>query len=516
MFYTRTLFSRWNKRITTILLLLNVTLNMKQFNNKVMALMVMKIRQQNVGMRCVKNEVVFKTSTNSYFLDSVHSLQCIKSIRTRRSTLLLSSHRISTTSLILNTLHLQRKHFYSLGNNRIKKADDVVPQCSRLYSSSSSSSVPLAVQDDSTSSVTLTEPVPSSIISSTTPVTTTIPTSILNRGYENFIDLELPEGRCIGLKLLDLPAGHPDELTKEAILRYSNTQSAYSMLTIEGEEDYVSLDDISNSNHDSSTTSTTDREHRNNGKKLHWIYEKLHIDEVNYGLSKVKDSIKNQNCFWLGRLAMREGLRLIAAQQQLQQKERHEAAIGAESAKILSDKCIQSISILKDEYGRPRVPNGYLGSISHKEAIGVALISSSSSTSIYNNQLPLQPSADDKTTMNKSTNNVIRRSVGIDIEKRQSTRKSIGRKVLTPYELNDLGQISVSLSFVSMNGSGFADCVNVGIISFLTLFATFHFGITSVMIYFMYTWCWQYICSNAYVIVFRVYLLKKKYYYDLV
>ena len=138
---------------------------------------------------------------------------------------------------------------------------------------------------------------PDSIVASWAPFPTK---PIATTSWERLFDLQLPEGRCIGLLLSDVDPSHADALTPEGIAHAK-----------------------------------------------HWIHDMLHPQEVSFGVAQPSHHARTS--FFLGRLAMREALRL----------ERHTS---------------KSISILKDEHGRPTVPNGYLGSISHKGATGVALI----------------------------------------------------------------------------------------------------------------------------------------------
>jgi len=138
---------------------------------------------------------------------------------------------------------------------------------------------------------------PDSIVASWDPFPTK---PIATTSWERLFDLQLPEGRCIGLVLSDVDPSHADALTPEGIAHAK-----------------------------------------------HWIHDMLHPQEVSFGVAQPSHHARTS--FILGRLAMREALRL----------ERHTS---------------KSISILKDEHGRPTVPNGYLGSISHKGATGVALI----------------------------------------------------------------------------------------------------------------------------------------------
>jgi len=121
----------------------------------------------------------------------------------------------------------------------------------------------------------------------------------------------------------------------------------------------------------------------------HWIHACLHPAEVDYALKQPSEYA--QQTFLLGRLAMRQVL-----------EEEYDAPI------------------LRDAHGRPGVPPNYLGSISHKRSIadgttGVALLSP----------------------------RVEGMGVGVDIEQAFSRRRSIGSRILTQNELNELGNIEV-------------------------------------------------------------------------
>lgn len=85
-------------------------------------------------------------------------------------------------------------------------------------------------------------------------------------------------------------------------------------------------------------------------------------------------------------------------------------------------------SILKDEHGRPQVPKGYLGSISHKRTVGVALVA-----------------ADVPHAMERP-----QKGIGVDIEQTFSRHRSIAKKVLTEHEMNSLGKLPVS-AFVAFH-----------------------------------------------------------------
>lgn len=187
--------------------------------------------------------------------------------------------------------------------------------------------------------------------------------------YECIFDIQVPEGRCVGLQLADLPDDHPDALRAENFSGNNNT---------------------------------------------HWIYDRLHLDEVNYGVS-----LHNKNhrrSFWLGRLAMRHALLD-------QSKKPWDLSINGGSS------C--SSSILKDLHGRPQVPTGFLGSISHKRNMGVALVAR-----IDNDSARSPPKV----------------GLGVDIEETTTgERRSVARKVLTPFEQADLGRIPVSAALCCRN-----------------------------------------------------------------
>jgi 4'-phosphopantetheinyl transferase EntD len=89
---------------------------------------------------------------------------------------------------------------------------------------------------------------------------------------------------------------------------------------------------------------------------------------------------------------------------------------------------------LKDVYGRPQIPLGFLGSISHKSCTGVALVTlSNTSVSIQNHPLT--------DILTENVDSSVRKSVGVDIERTFSRRSSIAKKVLTPNEMKQLGKL---------------------------------------------------------------------------
>jgi hypothetical protein len=160
--------------------------------------------------------------------------------------------------------------------------------------------------------------------------------------WERLFDLDLPEGRCIGLRLSEVDPSHADALTPEGVAHAK-----------------------------------------------HWIHNLLHPQEVSFGVAQPSQHARTS--FFLGRLAMRDALRM-------------------------EKDTAKSISILKDEHGRPTVPHGYLGSISHKGTIGVALVAT-------------------------TTDECLVTGIGIDIEQTFSGRRSIAPRVLTEREQSELGRI---------------------------------------------------------------------------
>ena len=144
-----------------------------------------------------------------------------------------------------------------------------------------------------------------------------------------------------------------------------------------------------------------DPDHANTNTIHHWLHSLLHPEEVAYGMDRSCSNARES--FFLGRLAMRQAL-----------------GFGPHHVQTTD-------AILKDEYGRPAVPTGFLGSISHKRGTGVALVA-----------------ADDSVSTESNTAGSPRLGIGIDLEQICSQGKSsIARKVLTKREIEDLGRIEV-------------------------------------------------------------------------
>jgi hypothetical protein len=178
--------------------------------------------------------------------------------------------------------------------------------------------------------------------------------SITNSKYtRTLFDLDLPEGRCVGVELND------------------------------GDDEEYCLENWSDASH--------------------WVHECLHPDEVEYGLGRTRAVRKS---FLMGRLAMRATVEHHHQQTSVSPKQQYD-----------HQPC------LKDHHGRPMLPDGLSGSISHKGNVGVAL----------------------------SAPSIEFRAVGIDIERHSSNKRSIASKVLTEREIRELGQLEVRSVLCSLS-----------------------------------------------------------------
>lgn len=123
----------------------------------------------------------------------------------------------------------------------------------------------------------------------------------------------------------------------------------------------------------------------------HWIHSLLHPQEVAYGLEQ--KSRARRETYFIGRVAVRE-------------------ALGRPSG---------IPAILRDEHGRPTMPKGYVGSISHKDRAGVGIVARDETFS----------SRDDPPKV----------GIGIDLERTVNERRNIARRVLTEAEIAALGRV---------------------------------------------------------------------------
>lgn len=199
-----------------------------------------------------------------------------------------------------------------------------------------------------------------------------------HKEYETVFSLDVPEGKCVALRL-------------------SNPYQAKCLPT--------SLDPFqiqSNPNH--------------------WLRQILHPEEIEYGCQLSSEPARIS--FFMGRLAMRTALaQAHHGNDTTNDSWEYEDGIGGFTQLPIVTSLDQSI--LKDEHGRPQVPQGFIGSISHKATTGVALIA------------PIPTSYDSQEECQVTP----KIGIGVDIEQAFSRRRNIAKKILTPNELNDLGNL---------------------------------------------------------------------------
>ena len=213
---------------------------------------------------------------------------------------------------------------------------------------------------------------------------TTAVTVLGGGGCERVLDLQLPEGRCVGyaINMTSASTSDPQHLLQ-------HPESALTLQAL--------------------------------ASPHHWLREYLHPQEISHGCNIPSDV--GRTSFLLGRLALRNALRQVMGEDSLMQQHTVDAL---------------SHCILKDSYGRPKVPRGYLGSISHKRNIAVALA----------------VAVDHATAMSRPL-----QGIGIDIECASAKRGSrVASKVLTPHERASLGRLRVRCC----DGSGLCRCVPLG------------------------------------------------------
>ena len=216
--------------------------------------------------------------------------------------------------------------------------------------------------------------------------------------FEMLFSLDLPEGKCVGLRL-----------SKQHLNNNSNNNNKD--------------DDIPSSLSAYQIESNDD----------HWIKRILHPAEVQFGIELPSENARLT--FFIGRLAMRTALMLASGcstnpgdspsgDAVLQC---NDIGIGYEDRKFGGFIKLPSVSkldhsILKDTHGRPQVPKGYIGSISHKKTTGVALVSNTS-----------------EDISDSSTPKI---GIGVDIEQSLPRSKNLANKILTSNELDNLGQLN--------------------------------------------------------------------------
>jgi len=128
----------------------------------------------------------------------------------------------------------------------------------------------------------------------------------------------------------------------------------------------------------------------------HWISSWLHPDELEYGILNRKVQVET---FALGRLALR-------------------LALGYDNSK--------HAPILCHDDGRPRLPEGYCGSITHKvlkstgDVYAVAVVKPTTTV----------------------TTDACEEAIGVDLEETSKVQKrNIAKRILTPHEMSELGGV---------------------------------------------------------------------------
>jgi len=232
--------------------------------------------------------------------------------------------------------------------------------------------------------------------------------------WEKLFAIDLPEGKCVGLRLV-LPTVDPPSSTSTA---RPNVISSTS-----GDRNY--------SHSIPSPLETTNV---------------LHPKEVEYGLSLPSEPARHS--FFTGRLAMRTALCWTSAIS----SSTGYAGVQINPPEDSLHRTLEQIelpvvtqydaSILKDVYGRPQVPKGFLGSISHKLSTGVALVSSSEEEE----ECKCNCVNGECVNCVGCSTSPPKKGIGIDIERTFSRRKSIAKKVLTTRELEELGKIEVRIA----------------------------------------------------------------------
>lgn len=220
--------------------------------------------------------------------------------------------------------------------------------------------------------------------------------------FEKIFDIQVPEGQCVGIRLPNLPEEHPDSLHPVNILRINNsTESSLFRDRSLYHPQY------------SPTIAKMMQQQPPPFTSSHWLYQYLHLDEIQYGLTLRGAA---QTSFYMGRMALREAL---------VSSTRHAIDTSGSTITTRTSSAVTNASILKDEHGRPQLPDGWLGSISHKRQVGVAL-------AVHSNV---------NTNMHCTTKFVLRKGVGVDIEETTpKTHINIARKVLTINEQHQLGR----------------------------------------------------------------------------
>jgi len=229
--------------------------------------------------------------------------------------------------------------------------------------------------------------------------------------WTRFCDIQVPEGQVVGLELRDFAEDDPDAVEPQQISLTSNA--------------------------------TGDHHHHHHH---HWIYSVLHPDEIAYAMQQ--SSKVSRESFCIGRIAIRQAFERLGRRQDHDEHILHNTDDSyqngnnnsSSSSKNNISICtgVQSISpILKDRYGRPTVPKGYVGSISHKGRAAVGIIASDDTTTTTTTTTSRCCYSPGDTTPTFG--------IGVDLERTSNSRRNIARRVLTQREIASLGKLPVRI-----------------------------------------------------------------------
>jgi 4'-phosphopantetheinyl transferase EntD len=328
-------------------------------------------------------------------------------------------------------------------------------------------------------STTLSTTVPTEKYTNVTNITSSSSSSLLlqqdqyEQHYRCFVNQAVPEGWCVGIQL------HPEFQQQ---IHSIDEEQPDTVLAVAGSP-AISQKKTTDPRPLVAPGSVTPL------APLHWLYQYLHIDEIQFGVQKHRHHIQNRQSFYIGRLAIRHALNVVQQEQEekvtsqlfttvvtncenqtmpttttntanmdmdMDTTRQYNPMIDwTQPSATKTDNLISTTgtsattspstsnrhrirnSILKDQYGRPQLPYGYFGSISHKGDMGIALV--------HCQDHPTSPTAPNITSTTDSISTPPPPlGIGVDIEdlSNASVRRNIARKVLTPNEIQKLGTLT--------------------------------------------------------------------------
>jgi hypothetical protein len=241
---------------------------------------------------------------------------------------------------------------------------------------------------------------------------------------ERVIDLAVPEGRCVGYATVvpgDCENGDSDDDNDgdRGRERCGNRDHAPPLLC----DSLASLTALAS--------------------PRHWIRAYLHPQEVEYAVEECP-SDNGRTSFLLGRLALRQALATAHLASSISRSVTEDVSEDSQVSSITySEASALSPSLadclLRDGHGRPRVPGGFLGSVSHKRNVAVALVAQTDRRGE-----PGGTSDNDHDPRVAAFAASSPRGIGVDLEGTRSRSKiNVARKVLTPQEMDELGSVPV-------------------------------------------------------------------------